>query len=225
MGNMLMIFDFDNILIQGDSSMVWSQFMVCEGLVMQKGYFVCEVWLMVDYDWGEMNIVDYVVLIQVLLVGILKLDVDVLVVCCVCEVILFWVYLQVWEFICCLWVEGEQMLIIFVMVSLLVQVVVVVLEIDQVLGIDVVMVDGGYSGEIIGIFSYQQGKVVCLVQWCEVYLQYDGEVMFYIDFINDLLLCLYVDCVWLVNFCLQLQVVGVGYGWLVLSWWLEQWSG
>lgn len=32
MGNTLTIFDLDNTLIQGDSSTVWSQFMVREGL-------------------------------------------------------------------------------------------------------------------------------------------------------------------------------------------------
>lgn len=37
MGNTLTIFDLDNTLIQGDSSTVWSQFMVREGLATQKG--------------------------------------------------------------------------------------------------------------------------------------------------------------------------------------------
>lgn len=40
------------------------------------------------------------------------------------------------------------MLIISASVSLLVQAVAAALEIDQALGIDVAMVDGGYSGEI-----------------------------------------------------------------------------
>lgn len=64
------------------------------------------------------------------------------------------------------------------------------LEIDQALGIDVAMVDGGYSGEITGIPSYQQGKVARLAQWREAHPQYDGEVTFYTDSINDLPLCL-----------------------------------
>lgn len=36
MGNTLTIFDLDNTLIQGDSSTVWSQFMVREGLATQR---------------------------------------------------------------------------------------------------------------------------------------------------------------------------------------------
>jgi len=208
MGNTLTIFDLDNTLIQGDSSTVWSQFMVREGLATQKGYLAREARLMADYDRGEMNIADYVALIQAPLAGIPKSDVDALVARCVREAILPRA-------------EGEQMLIISASVSLLVQAVAAALEIDQALGIDVAMVDGGYSGEITGIPSYQQGKVARLAQWREAHPQYDGEVTFYTDSINDLPLCLHADRVRLVNPCPQLQAAGAGYGWPVLSWRLE----
>ncbi|EOD6024387.1 HAD family hydrolase [Klebsiella pneumoniae] len=221
MGNTLTIFDLDNTLIQGDSSTVWSQFMVREGLATQKGYLAREARLMADYDRGEMNIADYVALIQAPLAGIPKSDVDALVARCVREAILPRVYPQAWELIRRLRAEGEQMLIISASVSLLVQAVAAALEIDQALGIDVAMVDGGYSGEITGIPSYQQGKVARLTQWREAHPQYDGEVTFYTDSINDLPLCLHADRVRLVNPCPQLQAAGAGYGWPVLSWRLE----
>lgn len=221
MGNTLTIFDLDNTLIQGDSSTIWSQFMVREGLATQKGYLAREARLMADYDRGEMNIADYVALIQAPLAGIPKSDVDALVARCVREAILPRVYPQAWELIRRLRAEGEQMLIISASVSLLVQAVAAALEIEQALGIDVAMVDGGYSGEIAGIPSYQQGKVARLAQWREAHPQYDGEVTFYTDSINDLPLCLHADRVRLVNPCAQLQAAGAGYGWPVLSWRLE----
>ena len=87
MGNTLTIFDLDNTLIQGDSSTVWSQFMVREGLATQKGYLAREARLMADYDRGEMNIADYVALIRAA-GGIPKSDVDALVARCVREAIL-----------------------------------------------------------------------------------------------------------------------------------------
>lgn len=123
MGNTLTIFDLDNTLIQGDSSTVWSQFMVREGLATQKGYLAREARLMADYDRGEMNIADYVALIQAPLAGIPKSDVDALVARCVREAILPRVYPQAWELIRRLRAEGEQMLIISASVSLLVQAV------------------------------------------------------------------------------------------------------
>lgn len=83
MGNTLTIFDLDNTLIQGDSSTVWSQFMVREGLATQKGYLAREARLMADYDRGEMNIADYVALIRGAAGGIPKSDVDALVARCV----------------------------------------------------------------------------------------------------------------------------------------------
>ena len=53
--------------------------MVREGLATQKGYLAREARLMADYDRGEMNIADYVALIQAPLAGIPKSDVDALV--------------------------------------------------------------------------------------------------------------------------------------------------
>ncbi len=50
------------------------------------------------------------------------------------------------------------MLIISASVSLLVQAVAAALEIDQALGIDVEMVDGGYSGVIAGIPQLSAGE-------------------------------------------------------------------
>ncbi len=57
------------------------------------------------------------------------------------------------------------MLVISASVSLLVQAVASALGIEQALGIDVEMADGGYSGVIAGTPSYQQGKVVRLAAW------------------------------------------------------------
>lgn len=57
------------------------------------------------------------------------------------------------------------MLVISASVTLLVQAIAAELGIEQALGIDVEMADGGYSGVIAGTPSYQQGKVTRLAQW------------------------------------------------------------
>ncbi|MCS6067040.1 HAD-IB family phosphatase [Klebsiella variicola subsp. variicola] len=146
-----------------------------------------------------MNIADYVALIRAPLAGIPKSDVDALVARCVREAILPPGLSAGVGAHSSSAGRGEQMLIISASVSLLVQAVAAALEIDQALGIDVEMVDGGYSGVIAGIPSYQQGKVARLAQWREAHPQYDGEVTFYTDSINDLPLCLHADRVRLVN--------------------------
>lgn len=70
MGKTLTIFDLDNTLIKGDSSTLWSRFMVREGWVNDPDYLAREARLMDDYDRGEMNIADYVALIQAPLIGV-----------------------------------------------------------------------------------------------------------------------------------------------------------
>ncbi|AJF71863.1 HAD family hydrolase [Raoultella terrigena] len=218
MSNALTIFDLDNTLIKGDSSTVWSRFLVREGWISDPDYLAREAMLMADYDRGEMNIADYVALIQAPLIGVPQAEVDGLVARCVREEILPRVYPQAWEVIRTLRARGEQMLVISASVSLLVQAVSDELGIDQALGIDVEMADGGYTGVIAGTPSYQHGKVVRLAQWRQAYPQLVGEVTFYTDSINDLPLCLHADRVRLVNPCPQLAAANEEHRWPVLSW-------
>ncbi|NWK86903.1 HAD family hydrolase [Raoultella terrigena] len=218
MSNALTIFDLDNTLIKGDSSTVWSRFLVREGWISDPDYLAREAMLMADYDRGEMNIADYVALIQAPLIGVPQAEVDGLVARCVREEILPRVYPQAWEVIRTLRARGEQMLVISASVSLLVQAVSDELGIDQALGIDVEMADGGYTGVIAGTPSYQHGKVVRLAQWRQAYPQLVGEVTFYTDSINDLPLCLHADRVRLVNPCPQLAAANEEHRWPVLNW-------
>ena len=127
-------------------------------------------------------------------------------------------YPQAWDLIRTLQAKGEQMLVISASVSLLVQAVAAQLGIEQALGIDVEMADGGYSGVIAGTPSYQQGKVVRLAQWQQAHPEYSGEVTFYTDSINDLPLCLHADRVRLVNPCPQLAAANAQHQWPVLAW-------
>ncbi|WP_207302145.1 HAD family hydrolase, partial [Klebsiella quasipneumoniae] len=85
MAKNLKIFDLDNTLIKGDSSTVWSRFLVREGWVSDPAYLAREATLMDDYDRGEMNIADYVALIQAPLIGVPKPEVDSLLARCVRE--------------------------------------------------------------------------------------------------------------------------------------------
>ena len=218
MGKTLTIFDLDNTLIKGDRSTLWSRFMVREGWVNDADYLAREAMLMDDYDRGEMNIADYVALIQAPLVGVAKQDVDALLARCVREEILPRVYPQAWDLIRTLQAKGEQILVISASVSLLVQAVAAQLGIEQALGIDVEMVDGGYSGVIAGTPSYQQGKVVRLEQWLAAHPACSGVVTFYTDSINDLPLCLRADRVRLVNPCPQLTAANAQHQWPVLTW-------
>lgn len=218
MSNNLTIFDLDNTLIKGDSSTVWSRFLVREGWVSDPAYLARETLLMDDYDRGEMNIADYVALLQAPLSGVPQAEVDALVARCVREEIVPRVYPQAWDLLQTLRAQGEQMLVISASVSLLVHAVAKAMGIEQALGIDVEMADGGYSGVIAGTPSYQQGKVVRLAAWRQAYPEYSGEVTFYTDSINDLPLCLHADHVRLVNPCPQLTAANARHQWPVLEW-------
>ena len=218
MSNTLTIFDLDNTLIEGDSSTLWSRFLVREGWVSDPEYLAREALLMADYDRGEMNIADYVAHTQSPLSGVPMAEADRLVARCVREVILPRVYPQAHQLVQALREQGEQLLIISASVSLLVRAVALELGIDQSLGIDVELADGCYTGVIAGTPSYQQGKVSRLAAWRQQHPHLNGEITFYTDSINDLPLCLHADRVRLVNPCPQLATVNQAHGWPVLEW-------
>ena len=146
------------------------------------------------------------------------IDVDALLARCVREEIMPRVYPQAWDLIRTLQAKGEQILVISASVSLLVQAVAAQLGIEQALGIDVEMVDGGYSGVIAGTPSYQQGKITCLENFLVHHPQHRGAVTFYTDSINDLPLCEYANHVFMVNPCPQLAAHGELRRWPQLNW-------
>ncbi|STV79458.1 phosphoserine phosphatase [Klebsiella michiganensis] len=67
--------------------------MVREGWVNDPDYLAREAMLMDDYDRGEMNIADYVALIQAPLIGVAKREVDALLARCVRDEIMPRVYI------------------------------------------------------------------------------------------------------------------------------------
>ncbi len=82
--------------------------MVREGWVSDPEYLAREAQLMADYDRGEMNIADYVALIQAPLIGIPQAQVDTLVARFVREKVLPRVYPQAWDVIRTLQARGEK---------------------------------------------------------------------------------------------------------------------
>ncbi|WP_039057081.1 HAD family hydrolase [Enterobacter sp. Bisph1] len=214
----LYVFDLDNTLIHGDSSTYWSRYLVRQGIADSGEYLHHEERLMADYARGEMDLHEYVALTLSPLAAMPIAQVDRLVANCVATEIVPRIYPQARALIAELRAQNQPMLIISASVSLLVNAIAPVLGIEHGIGVEVKTRNGCYSGEIDGTPSYQQGKIACLDNFLARHPQYDGEVVFYTDSINDLPLCQRADRVYLVNPCQKLAAHGEVMGWPVLNW-------
>ena len=221
MSQPLYVFDLDNTLIKGDSSTLWSRFLVREGYVSDPEYLLHEEHLMLDYARGNMDLHDYVALTMSPVIGLSRDKVDQLVARCVQTDIRPRIYPQALELIQTLQAQNTPMLIISASVSLLVKAIAPALGIQHAIGVEVKMDNDRYTGIIDGTPSYQQGKITCLNAWLEANPACNGPLTFYTDSINDLPLCQRADEVYLVNPCPQLAEQGEQHRWPVLNWRLD----
>lgn len=214
----LYVFDLDNTLISGDSSTLWSRYLVREGVADSADYLRDEARMMADYARGEMDLHEYVALTMSPLRDLPVALVDRMVAQCVATEIVPRIYPQALTLIRALQASHQAMLIISASVSLLVKAIAPVLGIEHAIGVNVKTDNGRYTGVIDGTPSYQHGKIICLENFLVHHPQHRGAVTFYTDSINDLPLCEYADRVFMVNPCPQLAAQGELRRWPQLNW-------
>ncbi|NJD84847.1 HAD family hydrolase [Candidatus Erwinia dacicola] len=218
----LYVFDLDNTLICGDSSTLWSRYLVRQGFADNAGYLQQEKRLMRDYARGDMDLHEYVALTMSPLREMPIALVDRMVAQYVASEIVPRIYPQAQALINQLHADKQPVLIISASVSLLVKAIAPVLGITHAIGVEVKSDNDRYTGELDGTPSYQHGKISCLNDFLASHQLYDGKLTFYTDSINDLPLCELADRVFMVNPCPQLAAQGEQRGWPALNWQLSR---
>jgi len=112
---------------------------------------------------------------------------------------------------------GDRLLVITSTNRFIVEPICQSLGIDELLATDIEMVDGRYTGKVLGTPTYREGKVERFNQWlAENNEQSDGSY-FYSDSINDLPLLLQVTHPVAVDPDAQLQEEALSRGWDIIS--------
>lgn len=88
--------------------------------------------------------------------------------------------------------RGDEILVITATSRFVAEPLVQQMGIENMLGIKIAIVDGNYTGEIVGTPTFQAGKVKALEEWLEDKPDY-AETWFYSDSINDAPLLQEVD--------------------------------
>ena len=218
MTNSLTIFDLDETLIAGDSALIWSEFLVQQGVITDPGFLQEDRRLMTLYALGELDMQVYLEFVMAPISDLSTAEVDRLASLCVEQQILPRLYRQAQSILTKLHQQQIFTLMISATVSFIVEKVAEKLAIKDALGIDLVIENGCYTAKIQGTATYRSGKVIRLKEWLMQQENSFTPIDFYTDSINDLPLCLHVDNPTMVNPCPQLIKQALLYNWPIISW-------
>jgi HAD superfamily hydrolase (TIGR01490 family) len=182
----LAIFDLDNTLLGGDSDKLWGQFLAEQGHVDGEIHVHKQTRYYQDYNAGRLDILEF---LRFQLASLAQRDMHTL---------HQWrdQYLQ--EKIRPIMLpkakallerhrnRGHTLLIITATNRFLTEPIAKLLEVEYLIATEPEIIDGCYSGQVVGIPSFREGKVTRLLEWLDLYQQRLEGSWFYSDSHNDL---------------------------------------
>ena len=216
--NELYIFDLDETLLNGDSAMLWHQFLVRENIIQDADFLEEDKRLMALYGQGELDMQQYLDFCIAPITGKPIKKIEQLVEQFIESDISPRIFPQAKKLIKQLQQQGKEIIIISATVDFLASKISQSLNIKHHLAIDLHLQNNCYSPKIKGVASYQEGKVIRLKSWQETQTDQYQSLCFYTDSINDLSLCEYADIVCVVNPCIALASKAKKNNWQHLTW-------
>ncbi len=214
----LVIFDLDDTLIHGDCATLWSEQMGRLGWVDPDSFMRKNNELMAAYSRGELAMEEFMDFSLEPMIGRTPEEVAHLVEPWVEDIIEPLIYSDATKTIARHRQNGDRILVVSASGTHLVTPIAARIGIDEVLGIELDVAHGVYSGKTVGVLTYREGKVARLTQW----LEQEGESLegayFYSDSRNDLPLLSKVDFPQVVNPDPVLQAHAEQAGWPIHQW-------
>ena len=189
----LAIFDLDETLIHGDCATLWSEQMVRLGWVDGESFLRRDKELMDAYGRGELAMEDYMAFSLEPLIGRTPEEIKHLVGPWVEDVIEPIIFSGATRAIAEHRKLGDRILVISASGTHLVRPIAERLGIDEILGIELDVAHGVYSGKTVGTLTYREGKITRLLEWLDAEEENLEGASFYSDSRNDLPLLLKVD--------------------------------
>ena len=213
----LAIFDLDNTLIAGDSDHGWGEFLVANDKVDANHYQRMNDQFYVDYEAGCLDILAYLEFSLAPLAATSMEELAALHLKFMQQIISPLRLPKAEALIEQHRQAGDRLLVITSTNRFIVEPICQALGIDELLATDPEIIDGRYTGKIVGTPTYQEGKVERLKLW----LSENNETLegsyFYSDSINDLPLLLEVDKPVAVDPDDSLSAEAASRGWDIIS--------
>ncbi|SDR93783.1 HAD-superfamily subfamily IB hydrolase, TIGR01490 [Pseudomonas asplenii] len=214
----LAIFDLDETLIHGDCATLWSEQMGRLGWVDPESFMRRNNELMDAYSKGELAMEDFMLFSLEPMAGRTPQEIEHLVEPWVEDVIEPLIYSDACTAITGHRDAGDRILVISASGTHLVKPIAERLGIDEVLGIELEVLHGVYSGHTTGILTYREGKITRLLEWLDAEGENLEGASFYSDSRNDLPLLLRVDHPHVVNPDPVLREQAEKAGWPIHQW-------
>jgi len=189
----LAIFDLDNALIAGDSDHGWGEFLVANDKVDANHYQKMNDQFYADYEAGCLDILAYLEFSLAPLAATSMEELAALHLRFMQQIISPLRLPKAEALIEQHRQAGDRLLVITSTNHFIVEPICQALGIDELLATDPEIIDGRYTGKIVGTPTYQEGKVERLKLWLSENNESLAGSYFYSDSINDLPLLLEVD--------------------------------
>lgn len=214
----LAIFDLDETLIHGDCATLWSEQMGRLGWVDPESFMKRNNELMHAYSLGELKMEDYMAFSLEPLIGRTPEEVEHLVAPWVEDYIEPIIFSDACKTVAAHRKAGDRILVISASATYLVKPIAERLGIDEVLGIELEVKHGVYTGNTVGTLTYREGKITRLLEWLDAEEENLEGASFYSDSRNDLPLLLKVDHPHVVNPDPVLREHAEQAGWPIHHW-------
>ena len=214
----LAIFDLDETLIHGDCATLWSEQMGRLGWVDPQSFMQRNNELMAAYSKGELAMEVFMDFSLEPLIGRTPEEVAHLVGPWVEDYIEPIIFSDATKTIAAHRKAGDRILVISASGTHLVKPIAERLGVDEVLGIELEVKGGIYTGNTVGTLTYREGKITRLLEWLDAEEENLEGASFYSDSRNDLPLLLKVDHPHAVNPDPVLRAHAEEAGWPVHHW-------
>lgn len=218
MRNQLAIFDLDDTLIQGDSSVLWTQYLWDKKIITDPRFVEADEAMMAQYNAGSLDMTTYLRFNLQTLAGIGIEQVNTWLDDFVDTIIMPRIYPEGIRTIRHYQEEKIPIIVISATVSFIVQKIAERLGADVIMGIDIKQQNGCYTSEIEGIPTFKEGKVKRLMHWVSHQPITDAYIYFYTDSANDLPMCQFADEVFIVNGDERLRQAAIDNHWQQYQW-------
>ena len=211
------LFDLDNTLIAGDSDCLWGEFLSEHGYVDSDAYQAGHEKYYADYLNGELDITAFLKFqLKALadndreqLEGWRKVYIE--------EKIKPVILPKAMELIEDHRQQGHELLIITATNRFITQPIADDLNIEHLIACEPELIDGQYTGEIVGTPSFAEGKVIRFNEWLRKLNHKPEEIWFYSDSHNDIPLLKGVDHAIAVDPDETLKAEAERNGWPIIS--------
>lgn len=213
---MLAIFDLDDTLIAGDSSHLFAEYLVRQGLASEDSLLRPNDQFMQDYQSGDLDLAAYMRCNLTPIKGWTREDFETFLVPFIDDVIRPRILARSVERIEWHRQRNHDVLVISATGDHLVKPIARALGISEALGVEVLWEDDRLTGEIGELRPFQSGKVDALKHWLSQSLTAPQSIWFYSDSHNDLPLLRHADVPVAVNPDPVLSTHAEAEGWMIL---------